>query len=173
MDKKLVYNLTKKSVLFLFIYYTFILVTGIVICISTILRIDHIDDENLLLNTILASLAASGMFCSMQYVKRLYKACLDERIIHSADGIKNIGNIIYFLLRPAYSFSFVIIVIFAMLSGTIIITNEVDYVLNIRFLYLSVIISSFIGFSVGRVLDKFTLISEEKIDRLSDSQRGK
>lgn len=171
----LVYTLTRGWVIFLLIYYFSILLLGIIFSIYIILNLNNISDKNILLKTIIASLSVSGMFCSIQYLKRIYKACLEERIVsENHKAIVLFGNILYFLLRPVFTFVFVIIAIFAMLSGFVIISNSIDYLLNIRFLYLSVIVSSFIGYSIGKVLDKFELLSESKISEyINKAMEGK
>ena len=99
-------------------------------------------------------------------MKRLYKACITDRIIECYSTFGQLGNIVYFVLRPFYSFVFVITMIFALLSGMFVITGNLDYIINEKFLYLCVILSSFIGYSVGHVLDKFELYSKEKIENL-------
>jgi hypothetical protein len=108
------------------------------------------------------------MLCCLQYFKRIYKACLDNRIETPSKEQSSIhfGNILYFLLRPIYSYVFVLVMIFALLAGFIIISPSVDFILNHRFLYLCIILSSFIGFSIGRVLDGFELLSTRRIDEI-------
>lgn len=163
----LVYTLTQGWAILLVIYYFVILLSGIVLSIYIMLNINNISSESILLSTIIASLSVSAMLCSVQYLKRIYKASLEERIVSSNyKQIVLFGNILYFILRPLFTFVFVIVVIFAMLSGFVIISNSSDYLLNIRFLYLSVIVSSFIGYSIGKVLDKFEFLSESKISEI-------
>ena len=122
------------------------------------------DNDAIIIKTIIASLSVSGMLCCLQYIKRLYKACITDRIIECSSVFGQLGNVIYFILRPFYSFVFVIVMIFAILSGMFVITGNLDYIINEKFLYLSVILSSYIGYSVGHVLDKFEKTSKEKIE---------
>lgn len=161
----LLYELTKAQVIIIFVYYFFILLGGGIITISIICNLEKEMSQNqLMIKTIISSLSVSGMLCSLQYTKRLYKACITYRIVPITTFVGNLGNFIYFLLRPFYAFVFVIVMIFALLSGMFVVTGSFDYIINEKFLYLCVIISSFIGFSVGQLLDKFEIISKEKID---------
>jgi hypothetical protein len=102
------------------------------------------------------------MLCCVQYLKRLYKACIDNRVKESDENLKRLGYLLYFLLRPVYAMVFTIVTVFAMLAG-IIVVSMVDFVVNYRFMYLCVVVSSVIGFSIGRVLDTFEVIGKSKI----------
>jgi hypothetical protein len=116
-------------------------------------------------------MAVSAMLCSVQYLKRIYKACLEERIhfSHSDKELCQIGNIIYFILRPIYSMVFVIVAEFALLSCVIIIA-PIDFQINERFLYFCVVMAGVIGFSIGRILDKFEIMSLRRIDNIFENK---
>lgn len=165
--ENLEYTLSEKSVIFLFVYYMLILIGG---CMSAIhigySLTDQIEQPILLLKTFIISLSVSGMLCSIQYIKRLYKACITERIVVQPNSYKNIGNIIYFISRPFFAFVFSVVAIFCLLSGMFIVAGSLDYIINKKFLYLCVIVSAIVGFSVGKVLDKFQEISTDRIDGL-------
>jgi len=163
---RLVYTLSKKNLVIIIVYYSTIVVVCVLLLINILLK--GVSHENILFEAILGSLSMSSILCCTQYFKRIYKACIDERIElpQNDTGFKQIGNILYFLLRPIYASIFVIIMIFALLSGFILIAPSVDFVLNYRFLYLCIVLSSFIGFSVGHVLDRFELVSTKKIDEI-------
>ena len=168
--EKLEYTLSKKMVISLFVYYLLILVCGCIISIHIGYSLTTPIDQSLLLRkTFIISLSVSGMLCSVQYIKRLYKACITERMDSQPNAYKKIGNAMYFISRPFFAFVFSVIAVFFMLSGMFIVTGSLDYILNIlneKFLYLCVISSAIIGFSVGKVLDKFESISAERIENL-------
>lgn len=154
-------------VIVLFSYYILILLFGGFVSVYIARTpMSTLSQTQLLTYTFIASLSVSGMLCSIQYIKRLYKACMTDRVDLSDDKLKRIGNMMYFLLRPLFSFVFVIVMIFAILSGMFIVTGSLDYILNEKFLYLCVILSSFIGFSIGKLLDKFETMSNEKIENV-------
>lgn len=163
----LFFELSKAELIILFVYYTIILIAGGVTSIITLCQIEEeTSHKQLIIKTIISSLSISGMLCSLQYIKRLYKACITNRIIAKTTFAGHIGTLVYFLLRPLYAFTFVIVIIFAILSGFFVVTGNLDYIINEKFLYLCVILSSFIGYSVGHLLDKFEKLSKEKIDKI-------
>lgn len=170
MSKKdnLIYNLSKNMVIFLFIYYFMILILGGIVSIEVARTLtEKVISIQILEKSFIASISVSGMLCSIQYIKRLYKACITERInIVENDIMKRIGNMSYFIFRPIFAFVFSIIMVFAMLSGMFVVTGNLDYMLNEKFVYLCVILSSFLGYSIGKLIDKFDNISEEKINSL-------
>jgi len=53
-----------------------------------------------------------------------------------------------------------------MLAGLVFVTTSIYYIVNEKFLYLCAVISSFIGFSVGKVLDGFESLNSKKINKL-------
>lgn len=163
----LIYSMSKKMLIFLLIYYFIILISGGIFAI--IIACDlmkEVDQEQIMKLAFIVSIAVSGMLCSVQYIKRLYKACLTDRIELSNDAVKCIGNVTYFLFRPFFAFAFSIVMVFMLLSGMFVVTGNLDYILNKKFVYLCVVISSFLGYSVGNLLDKFEKISKEKVSTL-------
>ena len=113
------------------------------------------------------SIAVSGMFSSIQYIIKLYKACIGDRInLVKEEGLKRLGNSAYFIFRPPFAIAFSIVMVFGMLSGMYAVTGSLDYILNEKFIYLCVIMSGFIGFSIGKVINKFSNVSSEKIKNI-------
>ncbi len=160
----LLFELTKSQIITIFVYYFVIMLVGIALSIYVLCNLEgEITQNQLMIKIIVASLSVSAMLSSLQYIKRLYKACITNRIAESPTFMGSLGNTVYFLLRPFYAFVFVIIMIFAVLSGMFTITGNLDYIINDKFLYLCVVLSSYIGYSVGNVLDKFEKASNEKI----------
>ena len=159
------YVLSKKCLHIVVAYYIVILIAGMIAAIFVMIDSPKFSSDNILLYTNVASLSVAGMLCSIQYLKRLYKACLNERVIFSQanNEIVQFGNFMYFVLRPVYAMAFVVVAEFALLSGVIIVTS-VDFQINERFLYLCVVMSSIIGFSIGRVLDGFEALSSKKVN---------
>ena len=94
----LIYSLSKAMLIFLYLYYSVILVCGGIVAIIIACRLtQNVDYRQIIKMAFVVSIAVSGMLCSMQYIKRLYKACITERIEHNEDTIKCIGNFIYFI----------------------------------------------------------------------------
>jgi hypothetical protein len=82
------------------------------------------------------------------------------------NSLKQFGYILYFSLRPIYAIVFALVVDIAMLAGVIVVTVD-DFEVNNRFMYLCIVVSSIIGFSIGRVLDVFELIGKSKIAEIT------
>lgn len=159
------FALSKRMVIALLIFYALILVVGCIIAANVGISITREIEKPLLLRkTFCVSLAFSTMLCAVQYTKRLYKACITDRINTSSDVFVQIGNVAYFISRPFFACAFSIFCVYVLLSGMYIVTGSLDYILNEKFLYLCVVISAIIGFSVGKVMDKFESICSEKID---------
>ncbi len=78
----------------------------------------------------------------------------------------------YFLFRPLFSIVFVVVMIVCLLSGMYTVTGVLDYILNDKFIYLSMIISSFIGYSIGNFMDNFQKISDKKITSLTEEVKS-
>lgn len=167
----LIFTLTKSMIVFLFVYYFLIMIIGSILSIHIACNMNDISKHHLLMKTFIASISVSGMLCSIQYVHRLYKACINKSIEIEKEFLKSIGNFMYFFFRPFFSFAFVIVMIFSLLSGMYVVTGKMDSIVNEKFLYLCVILSSFIGFSIGKVLDKFKNISDSKVDSFNNTRR--
>lgn len=160
----LIFEISKTQLVVIFVYYFLMLLIGGVLLITTLCELsEDMSKKQIIIKTVISSLSASGMLCSLQYIKRLYKACITNRIVQNSTFAGSIGNLVYFISRPFFAFAFVVIMIYALLSGMFGVTGCLDYIINEKFLYLCVILSSFIGYSVGRVLDKFENISKEQI----------
>lgn len=163
----LTYDLPKNMIIMLFIYYLMILIGGGGAAIKIACGLmSELSRKEILRSAFLISIAVSGMLCSVQYIKRLYKACLTERIDFSQNTKKIIGNMAYFICRPFFAFAFSTIMVFALLSGMFVVTGNLDYILNEKFVYLCTIMSSFLGYSIGNLLDKFEKLSEDKISNI-------
>lgn len=164
----LIYDLSIRTTIFIFIYYWMIMIiSGIIAIIIGFNSIkNNIAIEQTLKYAFIVSISISGMLCCVQYIKRLYKACITERIQTTECSLKKIGNLVYFLSRPFFAFVFSILLVFSLLSGMFIVTGNLSYFLNEKFIYLCAILSGILGFSIGKILDKFNTISKEKINQI-------
>lgn len=176
-SENLIYTLSVKKVIFLFIYYTIFMIAGI--SVLTYIMVSCNYQENLMLYSIVASFASTLIFSSMKYIKYLYKACLTSRMKNdvNVDPFWEIGNFTYFLLRPVFAISFVIIIIFGLRSGIVIVVDSSVDVINDRFFYVCVLVSAIIGYSIGEVIDRFNYFSSKTIkksfDKLNDTDFNK
>lgn len=163
------YELSFGKVVFLYIFYFLIMTVGITV-LAVVLCNDYANSttKDILAKTIYASLSSSGMLCSIKYIKKLYKACINLRVVTNENSIRQLGNLAYFIFRPLFSCAFAVIAIAALLSGLFIVTGGLDYIINEKFLFLCIIVSSIIGFSTGTLLEKFESLSEKTINKLEE-----
>ena len=161
---KLIYTLSKGCVIFIFIYFLVLIIFGM---IGTTCIVNSVNTKNTecdyLICSFKGSISISVMLCSIYYIKCMYKACIDNRI-EEGNPIKQIGNIAYFLFRPIFVAAFCIVLICFILSGMYIVTTNLDYIMNDKFVYLCMVSCSFLGFSAGKFFDRFQQVSNSKID---------
>jgi len=164
------YVLSKYWLRFIMGYYIINILAGVIVSVIIIANISGFVLNNILLYTTILSMAVSVMLCSVQYLRRLYKACLSGGMhyLTPGDEVKQFGYIMYFVLRPVYAIVFVLIAVFALLAGVIIVA-PIDFQINERFLYLCVVMASIIGFSIGRILDRFNIFSSKHINNIFNS----
>ncbi|MDY3275703.1 MAG: hypothetical protein SOX33_07865 [Agathobacter sp.] len=166
------YYLRNWMVVLLLVLYSFYIISGISIVIYVLCIYDF--ESEIMMHTLMASFATCLMTCSMQYIKRLYKAGIYNRIIRSDE--KNSGRVIgtfsYFLLRPLFACVFVIIAIVALKGGIIVVLTTDKFMENERFFYVSVVMSACIGFSVGKVIDAFENFAERNVSRCMEGGNG-
>lgn len=162
------YELSKGNIIFLIVYYLLYIILGILISVMELCYDKSAFDVKLvIIHMIISAFGVSGMLCSVQYIRRLYKACVTERIKSEISVIGQIGNLVYFIFRPIFTFCFVIIVIVGLVSGMFVVTGSLDYVLNEKLIYVCMILSAYIGYSIGSLIDKFDSISEKEIESLN------
>ena len=163
------YTLSKCWLRVIVVYYVVIMLLGIIVSIFVITNIERKEPYNILLYTTIGSMCVSAMLCSVQYLRRIYKACLDSKIelLQINENFQQFGNIIYFILCPFFAIVFVIIMILTLLSSVNIVASE-NFQINERFLFFCIIMSSFIGFSIGRILDRFEELSSKKVNKIFD-----
>lgn len=162
---ELEYNLSYWMVIALFVLYIIFNAVGIGILTYILCFYDFKSD--IMMHTIIASFAGCLMTSSIQYLKKLYKACIYDRVKLNTEksDLRVLGNFMYFLLRPLFACAFVVIAVFAMKAGIVVIINTSQFEENDRFLYVSVIMAACIGFSVGKVLELFGDFSNKKINK--------
>lgn len=163
----LVFALRKNWIIFLFIYFSLFILIGSIVSIVGVCDLkSDMDKYTLLRQTFKLSVSTSGMLCAVQYIRRLYKACISGRVDINSDTIQVLGTVAYFVFRPVFTFCFVVILIIGALSGMFIVTGSLDYVLNEKFIYMCMIVSSCIGYSIGKMIDKFEKVSDKQIEEL-------
>jgi len=140
---------------------------NIILMINLSHTASKITGSDYVMYTFFVSMLASAVFSSICYSKKLYKACIDGRLLFvNTNRAIFIGNIWYFFLRPIFAVAFSVLFVVCLLGGVLFLMNGLDCAINERMVYLSAIISSAIGYSVGNLLDKFSIVSEKTITKI-------
>lgn len=160
------YALSRKTLGFLFVYYSVLIVAGIIIASYILAEVAGTRETYLIPRIVIISLSMSSMFSAIRYAKVLYTACIRGYICDKKDYNEYVGNLVYFLHRPIYAMALSILSTAAFMGGFVSITGNLDFFINERFVYLMAITSAIIGFSGGNILDKFNDISNAKIKKI-------
>lgn len=98
-DAGLTYGLSKNMVIILFVYYFLLFAIGGFISIEIAITLTAtVTKSEIVMDAFCVSIAVSGMLCSIQYIKKLYKACIMQRVdITESDIMKKIGDMAYFI----------------------------------------------------------------------------
>ena len=174
---KLLYHIPKGWVIALYAYYLSLILGGITCMLYIFLlikvtndpcyRVSIICSSEYVRYSFFVSMLSSAVFSSIYYSKKLYKACIDGRLLFKNENNAIIlGNIMYFFLRPIFAVAFSLLFVVCILGGFFFLMNGLEYVMNERMVFLSAIISSAIGYSVGNVLDRFNIYSEKAITNI-------
>lgn len=160
------YTLSKKNVIVLSVYYILLITGGIIGMVITLCKANVFQIENLLKYSIIGSIGISITTSSMQYLKKLYKICINNKINEPLENsrVVNYGFLLYFYTRPLFAIVLSIVFLFAFLAGLVYITSSIDFVINERLVYVSIVVSGLIGFSTGTVHNTVENISINKLD---------
>lgn len=161
---KMLYHITKGWTIGLFIYYSLMIIVGMCLILYILIGIigsSHSID--LKMYTFIVSLLSSMIFAGVCYSRKLYKALIDKRIIIEGSWEEKTGNIMYFILRPLYAVVFAFLFVVCILGGAFFVSGGLDCIINEKMVYLTTIMSSVIGYSIGRVLDLFEKYGKDKI----------
>lgn len=166
---ELKYHIPKNWLIFLYVYYFILVIIGVIFILDILWYKMKPDITPILIKkyTFIVSMLSSAMMAGVCYSRKLYKACIDGNLQYQNDNSAVIiGNIVYFFLRPIYAVVFTVVFVICIIAGFLFIMNGVDFVINERMVYFAAVTSSFIGYSVGNVLDMFELHSSEKIKKI-------
>ena len=149
------YKLSHRSILVLFVFYTFYIIVGLAFSVSAALHeYTFLHEYPILIKALIGSFGITLVGSAIFYSRKLYKHSIKSEIsvpLSDVDKVKQTGIFMYFFLRPIFAlcFSFLIILGFKV---SIIIISVKDETLNPGFIYLSMFLSFFAGFSAGDLL---------------------
>lgn len=163
------FKLSKESTLFLFIYYLLLLLAGIFFLINQLSSQTFIKTIDIFEKSLWISINSSILGATVFYIRKLYKSCINQDVVSpvsNEDKIRQIGVFFYFFLRPIFSVVFSIIVLVVIKAGISILSSS--KLLTADFFYFTIIISFFVGYSSGDLVDKFEEVGKKIIDKVSD-----
>jgi hypothetical protein len=163
------FKLRKELIVFLFVY--FLAITGIMtyFLISGIFIFNSTANADIFYHSLITASLTSILGATVFYIRKLYKACINLDIIKPIsddDKIREIGVFFYFFLRPIISLVLSIVILLILKSGINVLATSNELTKN--FFYLSIIISFFIGYSSGDLIDRFEILGKKVIDKIAD-----
>lgn len=168
-------KLTKKSIIFIDIYYYVLLVSTLVATIRVLINIwgigTSIEQGEIMIYVIYGAISTSILGCSCYYIRKLYKLKLAGKLHYPEENeeeLKLMGALSYFLSRPLYAITFSIIVIIGIKCGLINFSMQ-NGELSSSFIELMMFICFFIGFGTGRFLNLVENTAEDIIDKGFDN----
>lgn len=165
-------KLTKKSVLFIDIYYYILLVIALALTIRILINTwaysDVIDQGKIMMYSIYGCIATSVLGCSCYYTRKLYRLKLAGKLCYpkekSEEELKILGAISYFLSRPLYAMVFSIISIIGIKCGLMSFSLQ-KVEISASFIEVTMFICFFIGFGTGKFLSLVENKTEDILDK--------
>ena len=150
------FKLSKTIIIVLFVYYIVVFLIGIIGCICALLNeTSFLKRYTTLEKSIFAAMSMALLGSSFFYIKKLYKACINQDVsppTTAPDEIRQIGVASYFFLRPAFAIGLCLLLLVGM-RASILGATKTNTELDDGFIYLMMFMSFFAGFSSGDFLD--------------------
>ena len=121
--------------------------------------------------SLIGSVAMSLLGSSIYYIRKLYKLCIQNKInppdCCKTDIYQEIGSITYFVTRPLFSIVYATLIVLGLKAG-IFFTVVKNTNLDEGFMYLSMVIAFYAGFSSGNFLKQLEGTAEMMIKKVFD-----
>ncbi len=168
MNDKKWFKMSKKSAIGIFVFYGLLFILSISISVLNIVSNPLFAAMQITERAVIGGLSFSILGSVIYYSKKLYKTFISLSFtIPTTDDekLQLFGLVAYFILRPIFSVVFSLLVVLFLKLGCKIVTAT-DGNLNDGFIYLTIVLSFFCGFSSGDVLDLFDNIGKEAVKNL-------
>jgi hypothetical protein len=162
------FKLSYRSIVILFVIYCGFILIGLALSIVVVLHeYSFVNPYPILMKAVLGSFGISLVGSSLFYSRKLYKASIGQQVSQpqpSDDSLRQLGVFMYFLLRPIFAlcFAFLIILFFKV---SLLIVAVKDQTFSDGFIYLSMFMSFFAGFSSGDILQVLEEIGRTRMER--------
>jgi len=125
---------------------------------------------NITLLSLIGGIGMALLGSTIFYLRKLYKSAINN-ILNAPktenDEIKETGLYFYYFLRPIFSIVFAVLIHIGLKASVAIVTVK-ESNLDEGMIYLTMIISFFIGFASGDVITKLESISKEVVNKTID-----
>jgi hypothetical protein len=165
-------KIKRKNIKNLITYYVTLLILGISIVVISLLfeNINVLcpDCFSISLVSIMGSIGTALIGSTIYYLRKIYKSCINIEIEYpknEEDYLKEIGALSYFYLRPIFAIVFALLIHISLKAGVKIITVK-EARLSEGFIYLTMFMSFFVGFSAGDFLTYIQSKGKEIIEKV-------
>lgn len=158
--------LSYQSLIVLYCYFALAIIVGLTVSILVLLHeYTMMHSNSIMQNAIIGCLGATLLGSGIFYSRKLYKLSLDNRIEYKQESkFQKLGIFMYFLLRPIFATAFSFLIILALKVSIVIICVK-DETLDFGFIYLTMFLSFFAGFSSGDILAVLESVGKNKMEK--------
>lgn len=171
-DKKEWFKLSRCKVMTLSAYFLLLIIMSMCIILSLfIVELNIYYNVSTLTQSIIGSMSTAALGGSIYYFRKVYKACINLDLSFPEsdyDKIREMGVFLYFFLRPLYAICFSVIMIIFLKSGMSFMVEETK--LNDRFIYISMLLSFFVGYSAGDLIDTLERKGKEIVESITNKR---
>ena len=159
--------LSRKKIKCLFWYFGILLIIGIALSVFSLNHSEFYKELNITMVSIIGGIGTALMGATIFYMRKLYKSSISNVLTEPESDkqkINELGLFIYYLLRPLFAISFSIIFHIGLKASVSIVTVK-ETNLAEGMIYLTMIISFFIGFAAGDVISKLEDYSKDIVNK--------
>lgn len=161
--------LTNTWTTLLFLYYFLFLIGGVVLAIIALLpEMVYESAKSVTHLAVMGSIGMAANGAAIFYIRKLYKLCFTKKLdLASGENlyVRKLGTVVYFIGRPLFSIGFSILVVIGLRSGFLL-TMDGPLELNSGFVYVTMFLSFFVGFSSGRFIKQLEQSGEKIVNRM-------
>ncbi len=159
--------LSRKKIKCLFWYFVLLLLLGIGFSIIG-LKHDHFFKEfSITSKSLIGGIGTALMGATIFYLRKLYKSSIKNILSEPSDDddkTKELGLFAYYLLRPLFAMVFSVVFHIG-LKASVSFVTVTETNLSEGMIYLTMIVSFFLGFAAGDLINKIEDYSKEIVDR--------
>ena len=158
-EKQIWFKLSNRSIKNLYFYFAFLILVGLVSTLFLLINLNRKDkfvDLSIFSTALFSSMAMALLACSISYIRKLYKSCINLDISipkDDNDTIREKGVLGYFILRPVFALALGALLIVLFKAGISSMTKCDE--LSEKFVFLSTFFAFFVGYSIGDIFDLF------------------